>query len=131
MNSLIIIITGILGATLTFFVSEKLNQGAVKASAVLSLIVGLFFYCFPELLSSYLTSNIPVVFIGASFIGMASSKIISNYGSLTLAGFLFSIIYINKSNFFDGYGGALGTSAFIALIATLGVSLVLSKRNKK
>ena len=44
MNNFILIITGILGATLTHFVSEQLRQGAVKASALLSLLVGLFFY---------------------------------------------------------------------------------------
>lgn len=72
MNYLIIIVTGILGAWLTFFVSERLKQGPVRASAVLALIVGLFFYCFPELCNAYLTKNIPIVFIGTSFIGMVA-----------------------------------------------------------
>lgn len=118
-NNIIIIITSILGATLTFYVSESLKQGAVKASALLALIVGLFFYIFPELLNAYLTKNIPVVFIGASFIGMAAPKNHNNYRLLVIASILFSIVYINKSSFFNGYGGALGTLAFIALISAL------------
>ena len=128
MNSIIIIITGIAGATLTFYVSEQLKQGAVRASALLSLVIGLFFYCFPEMLNDYLTTNIPIAFIGASFVGMISSKIMSNYGLLAIAGTLFSIIYINKSYFFDGYGGGLGASAFIALLATMAMSVLFSKR---
>ena len=119
MNLIILAITGILGATLTYYVSEELNQGAVRASAVLALIVGLFFYWFPNVLSSYLTNTIPIVYIGTSFIGMASPKGSKNYLLLAIAGVFFSIIYVNKSHFFNGYGGALGTLAFITLIATM------------
>lgn len=125
MNSIIIIITGVLGATLTFYVSEQLKQGVVRASALLSLIIALFFYCFPQLLNAYLTENIPIAFIGASFVGMISSKAFANYGLLTIAGILFGVIYTNQSHFFDGYGGALGTSAFIALLTTKGVLVFL------
>ncbi|MGB1205195.1 MAG: hypothetical protein ACPG5B_06085 [Chitinophagales bacterium] len=131
MNNIIIILTGIVGTILTFYVSEQLKQGAVRASALLSLIVGLFFYCFPEILNTYLTKNIPLTFIGASFVGMISSKKMTNYGLLTLSGIIFSIIYINQSIFFDGYGGALGTSAFIALLATLGISAFFQKLKPK
>lgn len=119
MNLIILAITGILGATLTYYVSEELNQGAVRASAVLALIVGLFFYWFPNVLSSYLTNTIPIVFIGTSFIGMASPKGSKNYLLLAIACVFFSVIYVNKSHFFNGYGGALGTLAFITLIATM------------
>ncbi|WP_299781612.1 hypothetical protein [uncultured Formosa sp.] len=130
MNNIIIIITGVLGATLTFYVNEHLSQGAVRASALLSLIVSLFFYCFPDVLNPYLTQNIPTAFIGASFVGMVSSKAISHYSWLIIAGIIFSIIYINKSTFFRGYGGALGTSAFIALLATMAIPLVFKKKKK-
>ncbi|QDO95156.1 hypothetical protein FNB79_14630 [Formosa sediminum] len=130
MNTFIIIITGILGATSTFYVNEHLKQGAVRASALLSLCVSLFFYCLPDLLNSYLTQNIPTAFIGASFVGMVSSKAISHYKWLILAGIIFSIIYINKSTFFKGYGGALGTTAFIALLATMAIPVVFSRKKK-
>ncbi|MHA7944545.1 hypothetical protein ACJOV8_015820 [Formosa sp. 3Alg 14/1] len=122
--------TGILGATLTFYVNEHLKQGAVRASALLTLIVSLFFYYFPEVLNPYLTQNIPTAFIGASFVGMVSSKAIIHYRWLIIAGIIFSIIYINKSMFFQGYGGALGTSAFIALLATMAIPVVFSKKKK-
>lgn len=128
MENIIIIITGILGATSTFYVNEHLKQGAVRASALLSLVVSLFFYCFPNLLNPYLTQNIPAAFIGASFVGMVSSKAITHYRWLITAGIIFSIIYINKSTFFKGYGGALGTSAFIALLTTMAIPLMLSKK---
>jgi uncharacterized membrane protein len=43
MNIVVIIISGILGATVTFYISDKLKQSAVRSSALLSLIVALFF----------------------------------------------------------------------------------------
>ncbi|WP_405414416.1 hypothetical protein [Maribacter sp. Asnod1-A12] len=126
-NILIIIITGILGAIMTFYVSHYYKQGPVRASALLSLLVGLFFYFFPEMLNNYLTKNIPVVFIGTSFIGMISTTTKRSYVHLAIAGFLFSIIYINKNNLFQGFGGALGALAFIALLTTFAFSFAFSK----
>lgn len=130
MNIITIILASVLGATVTFYVSEQLKQGPVRASALLSLTIGLFFYCFPNVLNVYLTQNIPLVFIGASFIGMASPKGKNNYLLLAFAGLLFSIVYINKSAFFKGYGGALGTLAFIALITTLFFAHLLTHKSK-
>ncbi|REG85213.1 hypothetical protein [Winogradskyella sediminis] len=130
MNTFILIITGILGATITHFVSEHLRFGAVKASALLSLIVGLFFYAFPNVLNGYLTEHLPIVFVGTSFIGMVSAKTLKSYTLLAIAGALFTGIYITKSHVFDGYGGALGALAFIALVTTMGFAFVVSNSNK-
>ena len=130
MNTFILIITGILGSTLTYFVSEQLQLGAVKASALLSLVVGLFFYAFPDALNMYLTEHLPIVFVGTSFIGMVSSKTLKSYTLLAIAGTLFTAIYINKSNVFDGYGGALGALAFIALLTTMGFGFLVSNFDK-
>jgi Sec-independent protein secretion pathway component TatC len=130
MNTFILIITGILGATLTHFVSEYLRLGAVKASALLSLIVGLFFYAFPNVLNGYLTEHLPIVFVGTSFIGMVSAKTLKSYTLLAIAGALFTGIYITKSHVFDGYGGALGALAFIALVTTMGFAFVVSNSAK-
>lgn len=130
MNIILIIITGVLGATMTYLVSHELKQGAVRASALLALLVGLFFYCFPELCNAYLTKNIPIVFIGTSFIGMVSSSGRQRYVQLTFAGILFSVIYSYNYQLFEGYGGALGALAFIALLATLFLSYLFSKSRK-
>jgi len=132
MNEAIIIITGILGATLTYYVSDRLKQGPVRASATLSLIVGLFFYSLPNLLSPFLTESIPIVFIGATFIGMVSSKAKVNFLHMAIAGSLFGLLYINRSTYFDGYGGALGALAFIALLTIMViVKLFVRKKQEK
>ncbi|TXD49436.1 hypothetical protein [Polaribacter sp. IC073] len=130
MNTFVIIISGVIGAILTFYVSRKFKQSAVRSSALLSLVVGLVFYCFPEILNPYLTKNIPMVFLGTSFIGMVSLEAYGNYLRLALAGIIFSSIYINKSHFFEGFGGALGALAFISLLTIMGVSDFLLKNIK-
>lgn len=123
MEIAIILIISILGVISTFYVSTKMDHGAVRASAGLSLIVGLFFYIFPELLSNFLTHNIPLAFMGASFVGMVSEKIINNYWVLTAAGIIFSILYLNTGSYFEGFGGALGTTASISVIVIMGLIL--------
>jgi hypothetical protein len=52
MNVLVIIIRNS-RICLTFYISEKFEQSAVRSSALLSLIVGLFFYCFQKYLITY------------------------------------------------------------------------------
>ena len=68
--------------------------------------------------------------IGASFIGMASSEVLHSYILLFVSGLIFSIIYLNTSRFFNGYGGALGTAACISLIASLSL-MIYTKRAKE
>ncbi|PKD18309.1 hypothetical protein APR41_03925 [Salegentibacter salinarum] len=129
MEIIILFLTGIISALLTYVVNNKYKQGAVRASAGLSLLVGLFFYLFPDILTPYLTKNIPIVFIGATFIGMVSSKILPSYLLVGFSGFIFSIIYLNASPFFKGYGGALGTTAAISVLVSLSLAVV-SKSEK-
>lgn len=131
MNDLMMtMVSGILGATLTFYVSEHYKLGPIQSSSVLSVAVGLFFYCFPHILNPYLTKNIPLVFMGTSFIGMVSAKNYGSYFRLAFAGILFSIIYCNKSLFFEGFGGALGALAFISLLAVISISDLFSRKAK-
>ena len=130
MNSFVILITGVLGAILTYFFSHELKQGPVRSSAVLALIVSLFFYSFPDLLNMYLTKNIPIVFIGATFIGMISSSGKQRYVQLVVAGAFFSLMYIYNYDLFEGYGGSLGALAFIALLVTLFLSYLFSRSRR-
>lgn len=109
-----IILTSIAGSTLTFYFAEKLQWGAVKSSALLSLFFGCLslvinqFYLFDhELYSLY--------FFGASFVGMSSKKHFS-YFEIILAACLYGFLLSIFKEHFKGIGGGLGTTASITVI---------------
>lgn len=127
MESIFIILTGIIAVVATFYISTHLKQGAVRASAGLSLLVALIPFLFPDLFTAHLASDIPNVFFGASFIGMVSKNLISNYWLLALSGLLFSLIYLHSGSLFNGFGGALGTTASISVVVILGFKKLKEK----
>jgi len=129
MIAFVLILTAIIAAMLTFYVNHQLKQGSVRSSALLSLVVASTFHFFPNLLPTELAKNIPVVFIGGSFIGMASKKIIDSYFKLGISGLVFAVIYLNTSRFFNGYGGALGASAGISLLSVLSLPFFTPKKH--
>ena len=117
---LILILFALLGAISTYFLSTNLKQGSVRSSALLSLIIALIFNWSPEL-PYQLSTEIPLVFIGASFVGMVSSSVNSNYATIGFGGLIFGLIFISMGGFFNGYGGGLGTAACISLMASMGI----------
>jgi hypothetical protein len=125
-----LICTAILACLLTFYVNHNLKQGPVRASALLSLLVGLVCFYSASWMGEVLAKQIPVVFIGGSFIGMVAKKIVNSYFRLALAGLVFSIIYLNTSQFFNGYGGALGASAGISLLSVLSLPFLSPKKQQ-
>lgn len=127
-EQLILFIVGGFSAMLTFFLHVDLNQGPVRASSLVGVLVGIFVLLCPDLLSPYLTKNLPLVCFGASFIGMVSSKVLSNYFLIGFSGIVFTIIFFNTSSFFNGFGGGLGSAACIALLVSLSLPLLRKQR---
>ncbi|MCH2223579.1 MAG: hypothetical protein MK066_02325 [Crocinitomicaceae bacterium] len=115
----VLLITGIFGATGTYLLAHKGKQGVVRASALLSLVVAILAHLFSNLLPLEYTTQIPVIFIGASFVGMTSPKVIPSIGFMVVSGILFSLLYLWTVTFFNGIGGALGTAACISVISTV------------
>ncbi|MUP47470.1 hypothetical protein E0K83_17140 [Gramella sp. BOM4] len=121
METAVILISGIIFALFTFYLNNRLQLGGIMASAGISVFVALIFRFNPNLLHPYLTNTIPVICIGASFVGMASSRVVRKSSTIGVAGLIFSIIFLIGSPFFEGFGGSLGTSAAIALGSVLGL----------
>src|SRR5690554_7424840 len=139
---------GLLGAVIAFILNNNFKLGIVVGSALPSLIFALAVVLLEKYLSIRFVEEAPVIFYGAAFIGMASHKILSSYFLIGIAGLLFTFIYLHTSPYFDGFGGALGTTAalcFLPVWATrseehtselqsrphLVCRLLLEKKNKK
>ena len=122
MNSMLLVGIAIFGAVFTSILSIELKQGAVRASALGSLVVALYFHFLPLDSSSYLTQNIPLIYFGSSFVGMVSPSIHPNRVQIAISAFIYSIIYLNTEGVFMKYGGRLGASAFIAISGLYGLT---------
>lgn len=122
----ILIFTGIFGSLLTYYFNNKLKLGGVLSSSLLSSIVAGFVHFFPSYIPPELVNHIPLIFIGSSFVGMVSSNQLSTLIGVSLSGLVYSVIYINTSKFFDGFGGALGTSACISLLVIMSIPYLRS-----
>lgn len=129
MNSILLVCTAIFGAVFTSILSIEFKQGAVRASALSSILVALYFHVFPLVSSGYLTQNIPLIYFGSSFVGMASPSIHPNRVQIAISAFIYSIIYLNTEGVFLQYGGRLGASAFIGISFTYGFHLALKRVN--
>lgn len=123
--------SGCFSAILTYVLNNKLNLGAVRASALVGCLAGGFVLLFPHVLSDYLTHTLPLVFFGASFIGMVSSEVLSNYFLIALSGGIFTCLFLNSSRLFHGFGGGLGIAACVALLITLAIPVIVNKVRSK
>lgn len=123
----ILLLAGGISSIATFVLQVNFKQGAVRASALIGVLVSVFILLFPKLLSPYLTENLPLVCFGASFIGMVSSKVLSNYFLIGFSGIVFTIIFLNTSTYFHGFGGGLGSAACIGLLVTLSIPILKKK----
>ena len=104
----------LLSSVLTFSFAKKFNCSPTRSSAFVSLLaVGVFY-----LLSKYFKIDFhffSLLFFGASFVGMSSYK--TNRVSLVvLASFVFTLFFLFINPMLEGYGGALGFTAFLSVL---------------
>ncbi|TXK70231.1 hypothetical protein [Mesonia sp. HuA40] len=114
-------ITSIFGALLPYYLSRKHQLDVIKASALPSLAVGLIALIAENSYNAPIAYELSLVFYGASFVGMVNYRVLPKYYQVALCGFIFSILYLNASSFFNGFGGGLGTAAAITTIALYGL----------
>ncbi|WP_133122079.1 hypothetical protein [Brumimicrobium salinarum] len=103
-------------------------MGIVVGSALPSLIFALAIFLLENYLPAPFVEDAPVIFYGAAFIGMASNKILSSYILIGVSGLLFTFIYLHTSPYFDGFGGALGTTAALCFLPVYAVKLLLNRK---
>lgn len=124
---MIVITISITASVLVYWLNNYKNWGALKASAITSLI---FSIPFEVINFSGLTELVPAVFFGASFVGMSSSKAL-NWTTLILSGVLFGIIYFMLNDVLEAFGGALGTIACFSCLTGMVLVGMFGKFKRK
>ncbi|TVP94707.1 MAG: hypothetical protein EA374_05705 [Acholeplasmatales bacterium] len=117
-ESLWVIGVSIVSALMTYWVNIRLRQGPVLASAFVGLYLGALLILLPAL-----PSALPVVAMGATFVGMSSYERLPGAMIVAMAGGLFGLLFIFSAPYFNGAGGKLGTMAFISTLALAGLNL--------
>jgi len=109
-----VIITAIVATRATFYLREKLKDkiksDAILGSAIVGFLFGLTRIFFPQ------TVIFSEVAFASSFAGMTSFKFVRKKSYKLLIGLIVGIIFLLSTSFFQGFGGKLGTIAFISLI---------------
>lgn len=90
-----------IGGLITFYLSIDLGLGAVVAASVIGILADMVV---PEL-------GVPA-YCGA-FVGMSSNALFFSYTEVALASVIAGIVYVMTRDVFGGFGGKLGTIAFI------------------
>ncbi|TMP61214.1 hypothetical protein CWB77_09725 [Pseudoalteromonas sp. S1610] len=123
--TLIYPLLALLGAFLTFYLAKHNRFDGIRASAALSIIAYLIFAQLS--LNAELYS---IVFFGGTFIGMSAPH---RFGVYTLASsaIIFSLFFAYLVPILDGFGGALGISAFLSVCICHVFILLGAPRSKK
>lgn len=120
--NIILVITGIIAAYLTYYISIELKKGAVFASAIVTLTAGLLM---PRI---FIEGNLlAAVATCSSYAGMVSKDKFNSAKDMIYVGFICSLIFIITLDAYVGVGGRLGTIAAIAGFSFLGMKRYLNK----
>jgi hypothetical protein len=114
----LVLVAGV-AAAVTFVVSIRLDHGPVVGSAVVGLVTGLLA---PALLPA--GGQVAAVAFCASFAGMVSPDRLPTAEVTFVAGLLAGGLYVGTMPYLAGFGGKLGTIAFVACLATYGARTV-------
>lgn len=117
-TTLFIIIGGCLGAIGTFQL-QKVGMSPVVASCGVGLIGALIGYWMKN-------EDLAMVIFAGSFVGMTTISIAS-LPIMLIAGLACGVLYVLAQPIFVGYGGKLGTIAFVSVAIVLALFMVFRK----
>ncbi|WBM73856.1 hypothetical protein [Saprospira grandis] len=127
----LIFLISILGQNSSLYLQRYAHFSAVLASAAPSLGLALFLFLWPYPLDDFWLEELPLIFFGASFAGMSQGHRLPNLPSQLVSALIFAALIFAQSQFFKGYGGALGTSACIAVLGSMALQELYAYGKKK
>ena len=120
---LLLVITSVVAAVVTYYINNNLKQGPVKASALVGLVAGLLL----PLVYKSGGSTLAVMAICASFAGMSNTKRMPSWIHVAFVGLSAALVYMFANPFIGGTGGKLGTIAFGSNMAIRGLMDLVAK----
>lgn len=129
MEELVWIGSAVVAALGTFWIHHRLHASPVMASSLVSLVFALAVWLWGDGIEWL--GPVPYAAIGGSFIGMSSKKYVKGIESILLASLIFGVLFSRSSQFFEGYGGALGTSACISVLTAVSWRRLVKRSRQK
>jgi hypothetical protein len=120
---MLLIITGVVAAVVTYYLNNNRKQGPVLASAVVGLVAGVLL----PALHKDAGGAMAVVAICASFAGMSNTKRMPSWIPMAFVGLSAALVYMFANPFIGGTGGKLGTIAFGSNMAIRGLMDLVAK----
>ncbi|MFG1481670.1 hypothetical protein ABMA79_08650 [Halobacteriovorax sp. HFRX-2_2] len=100
----------LIGALSTFHLSRFKKIGAIRASGLLTLVAyAILYFTVPNY------EMMAVIFFGSTFVGMSCPTKMHNY-TIVIGAVFFALFFQYLVPYLKGYGGALGTSAFLSVL---------------
>ena len=96
----------VIGGLITFYFSHDIGMGVVIASSLVGI------------LAAMVAPEYSVAAYCGSFVGMSSNDLFFNYAEVVLAGAVAGLVFVLTRDLFAGFGGKLGTVAFIGAALT-------------
>ncbi|EPZ49980.1 hypothetical protein M902_0899 [Bacteriovorax sp. BAL6_X] len=104
------ICVSLIGALSTFHLSRFNKIGTIRASAFLTLVAyTILYFTVPDY------EMMAVIFFGSSFVGMSCPVKMHNY-TIIIGAVFFALFFQYLVPYLEGYGGALGMSAFLSVL---------------
>lgn len=117
--NILLITSAALGAVVTYVLQKNFGMSAVISSSIVGLVGGIIGLFIPNKLFA------PIVFCG-TFVGMSSPSLFS-LSFVVIAGILSGVLYQVSTNIFVGFGGKLGSIAFLAVALVFYIKGILVK----
>lgn len=112
------ILAVLIGAVATFYLTQAPHMNAVLASAVVGFTISFAPNFFPKI--EDIKDLPPAVYCG-SFVGMSSELVLDNIWLLVNAGLVSGFIFSYSKTAMHGFGGKLGTIAFVGVLIVITV----------
>ena len=117
--NVLLIISAAVGAVVTYVLQKNFGISAVISASIVGLVGGIIGLIIPNKMFA------PVVFCGA-FVGMSAPSLFS-LSFVVTAGILSGILFQASTNIFVGFGGKLGSIAFLAVASVFYIKGIVVK----